>query len=85
MNSSLGNSGNGISRSQTIRIIQSTVASVGIVANLTVVVVLLNNKKLREKIPNVFIINQVRRKCTVQCIMLKCHLFSMLYIWNICN
>ena len=43
-----------------IRIIQSTVASVGIIANLTVNVVFLNHKKMRRKIPNIFIINQVR-------------------------
>ena len=43
-----------------IRIIQSSVASIGIIANLTVIVVFLNHKKLRRKIPNMFIINQVR-------------------------
>ena len=43
-----------------VRIIQSSVASVGIIANLTVIVVFLNHKKLRGKIPNIFIINQVR-------------------------
>ena len=43
-----------------VRIIQSSVASVGIIANLTVIVVFLNHKKLRRKIPNIFIINQVR-------------------------
>ena len=42
-----------------IRIIQTVTASVGIVANLTVIVVFLNHKKLRRKIPNIFIINQV--------------------------
>ena len=47
------------SRAQTILIIQSTTASVGIVANLTVIVVFLNHKRLRRKIPNIFIINQV--------------------------
>ena len=40
-------------------IIHSTTASVGIIASLTVVVVFLNHKKFRRKIPNVFIINQV--------------------------
>ena len=40
-------------------ILHSTTASVGIVANLTVVVAFLNHKKYRRKIPNVFIINQV--------------------------
>ena len=46
-------------RETTIRIIQSLVASVGIVSNLTVIVVFLDHKKLRRKIPNIFIINQV--------------------------
>ena len=52
--------------SQSILIIQSTIACVGIVANLTVIVVFLNHKKLRGKIPNIFIINQVR-KATDDC------------------
>ena len=47
-------------RETTIRIIQSSVASIGIVSNLTVIVVFVNHKKLRRKIPNIFIINQVR-------------------------
>ena len=47
-------------REDSIRIIQSTTASVGIVSNLTVIVVFLNHNKLRRKIPNIFIINQVR-------------------------
>ena len=42
-------------------ILQSTTASVGIVANLTVVVAFLNHKKFRRKIPNMFIVNQVSR------------------------
>ena len=46
---------------QSIRMIQSTIASLGIVTNLTVIVVFLNHKKLRRKIPNIFIINQVRK------------------------
>ena len=52
-------SSNDNAREETIRIIQSTVASVGIVANLTVIVMFLNHKKLRRKVPNIFIINQV--------------------------
>ena len=52
-------SGSSISINVNILIIQSTIASVGIVANLNVIVVLLNHKKLRRKIPNIFIINQV--------------------------
>ena len=36
-----------------------TISSVGIVTNFTVIIVFLNDKKLRKKIPNIFIINQV--------------------------
>ena len=53
------NSSSGNSKTQGIIIIQSAIACVGIVANLTVIVVFLNHKKLRRKIPNIFIINQV--------------------------
>ena len=37
------------------------IACLGIVLNFTVVVVFLNSKKLRTKIPNMFIINQVSK------------------------
>ena len=47
-------------RAKSILIIQSTIASVGIVGNLNVIVVFLNHKKFRRKIPNIFIVNQVR-------------------------
>ena len=40
-------------------ILSSIIASVGIAANLSVVFAFLNHKKLRRKIPNMFIINQV--------------------------
>ena len=46
-----------------VTIISTLIASVGIIANLTVVVAFLNIKKLRLKIPNIFIINQVRGFC----------------------
>ena len=39
--------------------LHSLIASVGIVANITVVIALVNHRKLRRKIPNIFIINQV--------------------------
>ena len=42
-----------------MQILQLTIVSVGITANLTVIVVFLNNKELRRKIPNRFIVNQV--------------------------
>ena len=43
----------------SIIIIQSVIACVGIIANSMVIVVFVNHKKLRRKIPNIFIINQV--------------------------
>ena len=62
VNSTTNISYDGNTRAQSILLIQSTTASIGIVANLTVIVVFLNHKKLRRKIPNIFIINQVRHK-----------------------
>ena len=46
--------------SEIIVILQSVIASVGIVVNSTVIIVFLNNEKMRTKIPNIFIINQVK-------------------------
>ena len=43
-----------------IMLLSTIIASVGIVSNSTVVVVFLKHKKMRRKIPNIFIINQVR-------------------------
>ena len=40
-------------------ILQIIIASSGIITNLTVVIVFLNDKKLRRKTPNICIINQV--------------------------
>ena len=45
---------------QTTFITHCTISSIGIVTNFTVIIVFLNDKKLRKKIPNIFIINQVR-------------------------
>ena len=42
-----------------MEILQIIIASSGIITNLTVVVVFLNDKKLRRKTPNICIINQV--------------------------
>ena len=39
--------------------LHSLIVSVGIVANITVVIAFVNHRKLRRKIPNIFIINQV--------------------------
>ena len=44
---------------QIVMILSTLIASVGIVANFTVILVFMNDKKLRQKIPNIFIINQV--------------------------
>ena len=40
-------------------IVHSVIASVGIVTNLTVILIFLKHSKLRRKIPNICIINQV--------------------------
>ena len=40
-------------------ILQMLIASIGIIANFTVVFAFLNHKQLRRKVPNMFIINQV--------------------------
>ena len=47
------------SRISTMGIVHSVIASVGIVTNLTVIVVFLNHRELRRKVPNICIINQV--------------------------
>ena len=42
-----------------VTLLSLTIASVGIISNFTVVVVFLNQVKLRRKIPIIYIINQV--------------------------
>ena len=42
-----------------IAILRMIIACLGIVSNITVVVAFLNHHKLRRKIPNIFIVNQV--------------------------
>ena len=42
-----------------VAISQCVISSVGIIANSTVIIVFVNDQKLRRKIPNIFIINQV--------------------------
>ena len=44
-----------------LAILSAAIASVGIIANMTVAVAFLNHRKLRKKIPNIFIVNQVRQ------------------------
>ena len=41
-------------------IVSAIIASVGVVANLTVVVAFARHKELRQKVPVIFVINQVR-------------------------
>ena len=43
----------------TMMITSTLIAVIGIVANLVIDIVFLNQKKMRRKIPNIFIINQV--------------------------
>ena len=42
-----------------MKIIQIIIASIGVITNIIVVIVFLNDRKLRRKIPNICIINQV--------------------------
>ena len=43
----------------TLKILQLVIASMGVITNIIVVIVFLNDRKLRRKIPNICIINQV--------------------------
>ena len=43
-----------------LAILSAAIASIGIIANMTVTVAFLNHQNLRKKIPNIFIVNQVR-------------------------
>ena len=43
----------------TMKVLQVAIASSGIITNITVVVVFANDRKMRRKIPNICIINQV--------------------------
>ena len=42
-----------------MKILQVVIASMGMITNIAVVVVFLNDRKMRRKIPNICIINQV--------------------------
>ena len=42
-----------------LKILQLIIASMGVITNIIVVIVFLNDRKLRRKIPNICIINQV--------------------------
>ena len=45
---------------EVMMILQIIIAIVGIIGNFSVVFAFLNHKQLRKKVPNMFIINQVR-------------------------
>ena len=40
-------------------LLSNSISSVGVIANIIVIIAFLNHGKLRKKIPNIFIINQV--------------------------
>ena len=61
VNETLSNEKTTSDRFNIMQILQSIIASVGITANLTVIIVFLSHRKLRLKIPNRFIVNQVRK------------------------
>ena len=66
------------SKTDIVKIISCVIASVGIISNFTVVVVFLNHKKFRRKIPNMFIINQVSQLAVT-------NLYSFLLLSNVLN
>ena len=55
-------------------LLSAIIASVGIVANATVIFAFMNHKKLRGKIPNIFIINQVGTIFYSQCCLCRLHM-----------
>ena len=58
-----------------MKIIQVIIASMGVITNIIVVIVFVNDMKLRRKIPNICIINQV---CVFINILVKyCYTFSL--------
>ena len=67
----------------TMMVIHSTITSVGIITNFTVIVVFLNHKILREKIPNIFIINQV--SSLFSWIKLKIHETKIFFTIGMCR
>ena len=49
-----------VEKIDVMMIVHSLIGCVGIVANFTVIIVFGNHKKFRQKIPNIFIVHQVR-------------------------
>ena len=64
LNSTVGNfvSNDESETADIMMVLSISIASVGAVANFTVVTAFLNHIKLRRKIPNIFIINQVTQE-----------------------
>ena len=58
-NITMENSQNDSKGFDIMQILQLVIANLGITTNLIVIIVFLNHKKLRRKIPNICIINQV--------------------------
>ena len=56
----LPNKLNQINDIDVMMLVTTAISCIGIIANLTVIVVFVKHKGLRSKIPNRFIINQVR-------------------------
>ena len=61
INETLSNEKTSSDTFNVMQILQSIIASVGITANLNVIIVFLSHRKLRLKIPNRFIVNQVSK------------------------
>ena len=51
--------GNAFSGYDVMKILQIVIACLGVFTNFIVVIVFINNKQMRRKIPNICIINQV--------------------------
>ena len=66
MNETLSNEKTSSDRFNVMQILQSVIASVGITANLTVIIVFLSHRKFRLKVPNRFIVNQVSKSFVFQ-------------------
>ena len=70
-------------------IVQLSIAPVGIIGNLTVIVAFLSHRKLRRKIPNRFIVNQVRNthiiKTKKQICACMCFVHLSYLAWIVCE
>ena len=65
-------------------IVQLSIAPVGIIGNLTVIVAFLSHRKLRRKIPNRFIVNQVRLTKIQSCASM-CFVYLSYLAWIVCE